>query len=282
MNREFTNDSMVEPTINALRRLGGSGSIQEIYREVVANETITEDEENIPSSDPRRNLISYRMAWARTYLKNVEMIESSARGVWHLTHRGADEKVSASDLIREWRSSHKAQNQDSPGLDEIAIQEFAGESEIWKEDLLNTLQRMDPIAFERLAQRLLREAGFTNVQVTKRTGDGGIDGVGTYKISFLSFPVFFQCKRYSKSVSSPDIRDFRGSLSGRGEKGLFISTGSFTEAAVREASREGVLPIELIDGATLCDLLKEYQVGVHVEKVTSERISVIPRFFDEI
>jgi restriction system protein len=141
--------------------------------------------------------------------------------------------------------------------------------------------RLSPSGFERLAQRVLREAGFTNVTVTGRSGDGGIDGVGTYRLSLVSFPVYFQCKRYRGSVPSRDVRDFRGALVGRGEKGLFITTGSFTREAQREANREGATPIELIDGPVLCDLLKEYRLGVSVIIRTVEDVSVRGEFFDD-
>lgn len=283
MLRDFTNDSMIEPTVRALRELGGSGTISEIYKKVVNLENISEDEENIPSSDGRRNLIEYRLAWARTYLKNSGLLERSARGIWHLTPNGADPNIDIAEQVRLWRASSKSPSANSANsdllLEDLFTKEDLAVSE-WKEELLQELLKMDPYGFERLTQRLLREGGFSNVEVTKRSGDGGIDGVGNYKISFLSFPVFFQCKRYTKSVSSPEIRDFRGSLSGRGEKGLFITTGSFTEAAVKEASRDGVLPIELVDGLTLCDLLKEYKVGVETE--TIEKVLILPDFFRTI
>jgi restriction system protein len=73
----------------------------------------------------------------------------------------------------------------------------------------------------------------------------------------------------------------RGALVGRGEKGLFITTGSFTRDAQREATREGASPIELIDGDQLCELLKEYRLGVTVETRTVEDVTIRPQFFDE-
>ena len=141
---------------------------------------------------------------------------------------------------------------------------------------------MEPDAFERLAQRLLREAGFTKVQVLGKTGDGGIDGVGILRVSLVSFPVFFQCKRYKGSVGSGAVRDFRGAMSGRGEKGLLITTGTFTSEAVREASRDGAPPVELVDGDELCQLLKEYSLGVVTTERIVEDIAVDLSYFDSI
>ena len=138
---------------------------------------------------------------------------------------------------------------------------------------------LSPDGFERLAQRLLREAGFVNVNILGRTGDGGIDGVGVYRVSLVSFPVFFQCKRYKGSVGASIVRDFRGAMAGRGEKGLLITTGRFTTEATAESSRDGALPVELIDGDRLCELLREYELGVKVQQRIEYDIVVDEEFF---
>jgi restriction system protein len=137
----------------------------------------------------------------------------------------------------------------------------------WREQLLDVLLSIEPDAFERLCQRLLRESGFTKVEITGRTGDGGIDGVGVLRMNLLSFHVLFQCKRWRDSVSSPVVRNFRGAMVGRADKGLIITTGTFTADARREATRDGAPAIDLIDGDTLCDLLKETKIGVSVSLV---------------
>lgn len=135
----------------------------------------------------------------------------------------------------------------------------------WKEQLLDKLMTMRPDGFERLAQRMLREADFDSVNVTGQSGDGGIDGLGVYRLGLVSFPVFFQCKRYRGSVGPGAVRDFRGAMAGRGDQGLLITTGSFTADAKREATRDGAPPIDLIDGDRLCELLKRYELGVTTE-----------------
>jgi restriction system protein len=141
---------------------------------------------------------------------------------------------------------------------------------------------MKPDGFERLTQRLLREAGFISATVTGRTGDGGIDGLGVYRMSLVSFPVFFQCKRYKGSVGSAAVRDFRGAMAGRGDKGLLITTGTFTSEAKAEATRDGAPPVDLIDGDRLCDLLKEYDLGVKTTVRQIEDITVDTEFFGDI
>ncbi len=137
---------------------------------------------------------------------------------------------------------------------------------------------LKPEQFERLAQRILRECGFTQVEVTGKSGDGGIDGKGIIKIGgLISFHAMFQCKRYQDSVTPRHIRDFRGALMGRADKGLFITTGSFTRDAVKEAQRDGAAPIDLIDGEDLVQKLKELSLGVKIEII--EQITIDKDWF---
>ena len=151
-----------------------------------------------------------------------------------------------------------------------------------RDRLLTVLtQKLDPSAFERLVQRLLRESGFIQVEVTGRTGDGGIDGKGIAKIhGFMSFHVLFQCKRYKGSVGSGEIRDFRGAMVGRADKGLFITTGTFTPAALKEATRDGAPPIDLVDGDELVEKLKELELGMKIELV--EKVNIDEAWFENI
>ena len=152
----------------------------------------------------------------------------------------------------------------------------------WQEQLLDVLMQVPPVAFERLTQRLLREAGFISATVTGRSGDGGIDGLGVYRMSLVSFPVFFQCKRYIGSVGAGAVRDFRGAMAGRGDKGLLITTGTFTADAKTEATRDGAPPLDLIDGKRLCELLKQYELGVRTTTRIVEDVEVQPAFFADL
>ena len=176
---------------------------------------------------------------------------------------------------RPQRRSERRQDSFAEGDEEAAEQD-------WKERLLDVLLAMPPDRFEHLAQRLLREAGFISVTVTGRAGDEGIDGVGVYRLSLVSFPLFFQCKRYRGSVRAGAVRDFRGAMAGRGDKGLLITTGTFTTEAKQEATRDGAPPIDLIDGDSLCELLKQHALGVKTTTRTVEEIDVEPAFFAEI
>ena len=175
----------------------------------------------------------------------------------------------------------------TPGADderlEAEIDTAADESSVvpssWQETLIALLSRLSPAAFERLATRVLIASGFQDVEVLGRSGDGGIDGVGIYRPSLISFPVYFQCKRYAGTVSASAVRDFRGAMQGRGEHGLLVTTGTFTGPAREEAARDGATTIDLLDGGDLCDLLRELRLGVNVRTITIEDVTVEEAYF---
>ena len=210
-----------------------------------------------------------------------DALVNSSRGVWALTETGAaitrlDETRAIHENVNlEERERARAKRQ-AAKMAETDIVETADdgpeEAEDWKSVLLALLGAMSPDAFERLSQRLLREAGFTKVEVRGKSGDGGIDGVGVLRVNLVSFQIYFQCKRWKGSVGSKEIRDFRGALQGRADKGLFITTGHFTSQASDEATRDGAIAIDLIDGDRLCDLLKENDLGVETEMIERVRI----------
>lgn len=274
-------DELMVPLVGALKELGGSGSVEEIYAKVVEISGFTDvilaqlhDSEKSSQTE-----VAYRLAWARTYLKKYGFLENSSRGIWNLTEKARkSETLNPKEVVVYVRAldkpvSNKSQEPDS-NVDLEIIEEIG-----WKEKLSNVLtQKVEPSAFERLVQRLLRESGFIQVEVTGRTGDGGIDGKGIAKIhGLMSFHVLFQCKRYKGSVGASEIRDFRGAMVGRADKGLFITTGTFTPAAQKEATRDGAPPIDLVDGDELADKLKELQLGLKCELV--EKITVDENWF---
>lgn len=270
------------PALEAIRALGGSATIQEMDEWVVEKEDFPEEVQAISHGDGRQTEIEYRLAWARTHLKAIGAIDNSKRGVWALTDKGRtiddaamreDTKAWRAEIVRR-RNERIRASEESGEIDEQA------DDENWRDRLIRRLLELEPSAFERLCQRLLREAGFVNVTVMGRSGDGGIDGVGVYRLSLVSFPTYFQAKRYKGSVAANVVRDFRGAMAGRGDKGLLITTGSYTRDAVAESSRDGAPPIELIDGDRLADLLKEYSLGVSTQMV--EQVEVHEGFFDDI
>jgi restriction system protein len=258
-----TYDEMFNPLIEALRSLGGSAAVAEIEEKVAEILKLT-DEEISDIHRGNRTKLSYRLAWARNYLKRYGLIDNSSRGVWALTQLGLETKSVEKEEVNKAVKSLDRKSSIEEEVAEGQVPDTA--AELWQDVLLQELLKITPEAFERLCQRILRESGFVQVEVTGRSGDGGIDGRGIVKIGgLLSFHIIFQCKRYAGSVSSQQIRDFRGAMVGRSDKGLFITTGTFTRDAKQEASRDGAPPVDLIDGEDLVEKLKELRLGVKVE-----------------
>jgi restriction system protein len=274
-----TYDEFMKPLVQVLVSLGGSGTIEEINSKVYELLKLSDEVLQTPHGDDEaRTEVEYRLAWTRTYLKKYGLVNNSERGIWSLTQATIDpNSIDPDEIVRvvkeKHRQSHLGEEKSAKSARIEEIDEQPEEELIWKQKLLGALFKISPDAFERLAQRLLRESGFTQVEVTGRVGDGGIDGKGIVRISgFLSFHVIFQCKKYRKSVTPGEIRDFRGAMQGRADKGLFITTGSFTREAVKEATRDGAPPIDLIDGELLCDKLKELRLGVSTKQIESVEI----------
>lgn len=275
------------PVIRALQDMGGSASIAELNEKIAADMRLPEHVLEVPHGDGAMTEVEYRLAWARTYLKKVGAINNSARGIWTLTPKGRDfSEDDAAHVTRTVRLADGARRKKREATGDFVPEESEGVGQDegndldWKERLLRVLKEMPADAFERLSQRVLRESGFVRVEVTGRSGDGGIDGAGVLRMNIVSFHVLFQCKRWKDVVGASVIRDFRGAMIGRADKGLVITTGRFTADAQREAVRDGAPPIDLVDGEAFCELLKSLRLGVDVKTV--EVIEIKPETFAEI
>jgi len=273
-------DEMFNPLIEALHELGGSGSIKEINNKVIELQKYPAEIVDVPHGEGPTTEIEYRLGWARTYLKKYGLLENSSRGVWSISNDKHDVKeINPKEIVDSVRSLVKAEKDKSTGGSVIKDNEF--EDKTWQEELMELLLSLPPAAFERLVQRILRESGFSQVEVTGKTGDGGIDGKGIFKIAgLISFNVLFQCKRWQNSVPPHEIRGFRGALQGKADKGLFVTTGSFTRDAIKEASRDGAPPIDLLDGEALVDKIKELKLGISIEKI--EKVNIDKKWFESI
>jgi len=269
-------DALMWPCLRALRALGGSASNPELLNKVIELADVSEDAAAVMHSDGRQTRLHYNLGWAKTYLKKVGAIDNSTRGVWSITAAG--ERFTEADCAEVPRQVRRMHSGRAAGEDDEHPP--PGEADDWKTRLLDVVKSMPPDAFERLAKRLLREAGFIRVEVTQRSGDGGIDGTGVLRVNLITFQVLFQCKRYAGSVGAGAIRDFRGALAGRGDKGLVITTGTFTADAQNEASRDGATAIDLVDGDFLCELIKQHGLGVHTRTV--EEVTVDESWFHAI
>lgn len=278
---------LIEPLWAALQKLGGSGSNEEIDDQVSELLNLSEEILNVPHNPERSSAteFQYQMAWARTYLKKYGWIENSSRAVWSIVPSKTNiEKVDAQKILRTVREADRAQRllRNQEGERHEDDEDIPEEIPSWRESLHHVLtEEVDAKGFERLIQRLLRESGFVNVVVTGRPNDKGIDGKGIVRINgLLSFHVMFQCKKYQGTVVASEVRDFRGALIGRADKGLLITTGRFTKGAKEEAMREGAPPIDLIDGDDLADMLKELGLGIRTEFV--EHIEIDEKWYQSI
>lgn len=281
---KYKYDELFNSLLTALHNLGGSGSVEELEEQVATILKLTDEQVN-EIHRGNTSKLTYRLAWARNYLKRFGLLENSSRGVWALTEEGlktksVDKEVVKRKVVADDRQERLSKNK-KPKTEDHADEEDESE-EIqkftWQEEIIEELQSIAPSAFERLCQRLLRELGFQNVEVTGQTNDGGIDGKGMLRLGgVLSFHVIFQAKRYKGSVSPSVVRDFRGAMVGRADKGLIITTGTFTREAKKEAQRDGAPPIDLMDGNDLAEKLKELRLGIDIELV--EKVNIKKEWF---
>ncbi len=284
---------LIIPTYEALLELGGSGTNDEICAQVIKAMSLPDEIVDEPHlGNINQTELEYQLAWARTYLKNFGVIINSGRSVWAIApDYTAKVELNTKEIVaytinrniqRRLNATVSTEVQNSEPNDSDPTndyEEYPDEIKPWRQKLSEILQNMDPYGFERLTQRLLRECGFSQVEVTKKSGDGGIDGTGKLKINgIFSFNVAFQCKRYKGAVSAGDIRDFRGSLTTDIEKGVLITTGTFTKAAKEEATNPGKQQIDLIDGEEFINKIAEYGIGVKEVKT----YEVDEKFFEKI
>jgi restriction system protein len=277
--------------------MGGSGKNADILAKVIELEKPAPEVQSLLQNESgNETKLGYNLAWAKTYLRKVGAVTNSEKGVWSLTNDG--EKLTAADValipgrVQKMLADEKLAKGIGTGGEEQAGETIVPNSipaaalnpdeldTAWKNQLLTILKQMPPDRFERLASRMLQEAGMTGVRVTPPSGDGGVDGEGMMPMTplgLLSLSVAFQCKRYDGSVASSAIRDFRGAIEGRADRGIFITTGNFTSDATKEANRPGAKRIDLIDGVKLCEKLRELRLGVKM----IETVSVDASWFDD-
>jgi restriction system protein len=283
----------MNPTLQALREGGGTLTNEEIVDAVVTLMRLPEEVLERQQHGHNLSEVEYRIAWAKSYLKQAGYLTQSERGVWALTPKGKDTpRINERAIVTANRKAYRTRRKEkilpltTQSMQEEAVQESPAAEEIeaelsWKQQVLDAILAMSPEAFERLSQRLLRESGFTQVEVTSRSRDGGIDGKGVLRLGgLINFQVVFQSKRYAGTVSAGIVRDFRGAMIGRADKGLIISTGTFSRDARAEAIRDGAPAIDLVDGQELAELLKKYTLGV--KTVMVEKVEVDGEWFKTI
>ena len=278
---KYKYDDLMNPLIQALKLLGGSGTNEEINNKIAEIVNIPGEQLEVLHNPNKGGMteIEYRLMWTRTYLKRYGIIENSSRGIWSLTAKGSTlEKVDEREVVRVVREQLKKDRQEASETEEELNKKVE-----WQEELLEVILNMSPSAFERLIQRLLRESGFVQVEVTGQSGDGGVDGHGILRLGgLLSFHVIFQAKRWKGAVGAGQVRDFRGAMVGRADKGLLITTGAFTKDAIKEATRDGAPAIDLVDGDQLVEKLKQLSLGVTTKKIEVEQVKIDHDWFSHL
>lgn len=255
----------INPVLKTLQANGGAGNSSNLVEQIIEDLNITDEElEEVTSNGQSR--IRNQIQWARFYLFKAGIIDNSQRGIWRLTNEGLEKSLSDDDvylLFKGVQESVKKSPTEKPKKVDLKFDDSATEDEVHSIGLLNLIQSLPASGFEKLCKRLLTEIGINDITITGGSGDQGIDGKGIVKLNdVVSLNIVFQCKRYKETVSPHHVRDFRGAMQGRGEKGLIITTGRFTKEAKNEANRDGVTPIELIDGDRLVELFEKHNLGL--------------------
>ncbi|MGB5065055.1 MAG: restriction endonuclease [Candidatus Competibacter sp.] len=277
------------PLLDALRDLGDSGRPREVSDRIAKNLNLSDEilDETLKSGGSR---FHNQVAWARQYLVWEGMLDSSKHGTWTLTDKGRNAyvlKEDAGEIFKKWVAIHAENRRQkaAEGIDVAEEEAPAPDTPLADEklSLISVLRSLSPVGFEKVCRELLRESGFENVEITGGSADGGIDGFGILEINpFVSFKVLFQCKRYAEGnlVGRPQVGDFRNAMIGRAEKGIIITTSSFTNAAILEANREGAPKIELVDGIKLVEMFQRVELGVKKRTVYDIDPSYFERFKD--
>lgn len=274
----------ISPIIETLKDMGGAGVTADVIDRVIEKLKIPEKEveETISSGTSR---VRNRIQWARLYLTKAGLLDSKVRGTWKLTEKGWNTTLEEKDVEFLFKAvqttfSHipSSETKNKKSSTKNIEEDISTDEEEHSQKLLEIIQALSPSGFERICKRLLTECGFQSVQVTGRSGDNGIDGIGLLEINpLVSFKILFQCKRYKDTVGPAQIRDFRGAMQGRADKGIILTTGRFTKDAKLESIRDGVPPIELVDGEKLVEMFEKFELGLKPKTI----YDIDQSFFEE-
>jgi len=272
-------------TLQTMRKVQLPASRSEVYEHVANALNLTDEQRSIACANGTMPEYMDRVGWALSFLKQANAVDNVTRGSWSLTEEGTsidfDEVERRVAAVRAEYHRNRSGDGEESGTNGVEAESSEETESNWVDELLDRLHAISPTGFERLAKELLLKAGFDEVEVTRASRDGGIDGVGTYRPSgLISFRTSFQCKRWKDApVRAPDVQAFQGAIQGQSDRGIFITTSYFTKDAESQASRPGALPVDLIPGSRLAELLKEHALGVRTEMV--EQVTIDTSYFDQ-
>lgn len=275
------------PVIQAFRELQSSCRQEQLVEKVCEILELGDDIVSYPHGKGPTTEISYRIGWSKNALKNIDALVRLDHGLWALTKKG--QKISEKNVQKEvgtWFANQRKRKTDGKDtvFAESDTEDDCNGDDAWKADLLETIRSMEYKAFERLAKRMLSKLGFDDIDIIGQSNDKGIDLQGVLRDTdsgVVISRVFVQCKRYSESniVGPSTIRDFQGALHNKGPSaiGIFITSGRYTKGA-REAVRDGMNVIDLVDGKKLVKMLKKTRLGIKIRKV----VEIEKSYFSEI
>ncbi|WP_313951986.1 restriction endonuclease [Accumulibacter sp.] len=256
--------------LDALREFGGSATPREVC-DAVARLAHVPDEKRFARLESGSLRFPNQVAWGRQYLVWEGLLSSPKHGIWMLTPSSRERHLTleqAREIVRKWVAIHAEKRAQSPQAQQSSLEVATAQPSLtspsngYGEELLLQLQALSPESFEQFCADLLKHLGLERVRVTGGKGDKGIDGEGYLPLGpIVTAKIAFQCKRYSGSVSPSEVQAFQGAI-GDAEKGIFFTTGYFTDSARDAARRPGCKPIELIDGDRLIELLEAHEFGL--------------------
>ena len=253
------------PLLQEIEAAGGEARPSDLYDKVARHfPQLTPSDQKL--SHQRSGLLIWanRVAWARQHLVNKGELDASIRGTWEITEKGRARLgvVSPPSLPSP---------PPTPTLSTIG-ELLDKERQQVRTQLHELLMNLHPQQFEEFAAKLLESLGFTDVEVTKFVGDGGIDGYGNLEMGVVKVKAAFQVKRWRHNVPPAEINQFRGAILGEFDQGIFITTSDFSDEAKRISSRRGVVPIVLINGDRILNIMLEKGLGVRQEPLAVTRI----------
>ncbi|MFW1755275.1 restriction endonuclease [Acinetobacter wanghuae] len=286
----YTHYDLMLPLLLIMQKNNKIYSLHEAYDELIHVLNCTEEQKNATMEDGR-NIIFYRLQWAKTYLKKAGLIDYPSKAHFQLTTIGRNlvlqnvDKINISFLsqfesFKSFRNLNRetSTEQEIPLLKQESVDELTPPEIIETQaielrnqlsnELLELIKNKTPAFFERLVVDLLVAMGYGGshqdaAKAIGKTNDGGIDGVISEDRLGLD-KIYIQAKRWENTVGRPDIQQFKGALADQvAKKGVFITTSTFSKEAKESASKSGIV---LIDGDKLTSLMIEFGLGVQVER----------------
>ena len=235
------------PLLEVLVELGGQGKPKEIYPLVTKKFPEIRDEDLTETLLSGGSKWTNRIQWVRQRLIDKGELHSPSRGIWAITDKG-----------------RKRVETKEPSVPTVNFVELYDDYEAsFRSQLLEKLNELTPRQFELFAKKLLQAYGFVDVKVTNVSSDGGVDGYGKLRLGLATMNVAFQCKRWQGNVGRPEVDKFRGAIQGEFEQGVFFVTSDFTPQAREASLKSGAVPIILLNGESIVDLMIQKGIGVH-------------------